>query len=457
MKFPFSTPVPAIDATSEHSTALTRNTETPLRKKLAKPRNPVWSWKQWQRLLKGRALGQVVIQFTDQCNASCAQCGMRRENEYDRKTLNLIDVKRMLEAMAQQSIQAVSFTGGEPLLYLKQISECIRYARDLGIPYVRTGTNGFLFRQHHRPDFASKMHTLAETLVESGLYTFWISIDSANPTIHERNRGLPDVMAGIEKALPIFHKHGLYPSANLGINRYMGAGGTPKFLTENQEDESEFYQFCQSSFREFYQHVSNMGFTIVNACYPMNFEQDSHDAVYTATSDGDFINFNNREKAVLFQALYDTIPEFRSQLRIFTPRSSLRTLIDYYRGVQNTADYACHGGIDFFFVDSRDMNTYPCGFRGQENLGKFWELDLNQLQNRPHCKDCDWECFRDPSTLIGPVLEFLQSPSQLTRRWWKDRAQAKLWFEDMRYYQACNFFSGLTAPNYQALAKFKKI
>jgi hypothetical protein len=30
--------------------------------------------------------------------------------------------------------------------------------------------------------------------------------------------GLNGVIKGIEKALPIFHKHGIYPAANLGIN-----------------------------------------------------------------------------------------------------------------------------------------------------------------------------------------------------------------------------------------------
>ena len=200
--------------------------------------SPLLSWRNWKQLRSGHLPGQVIIQLTDQCNASCSQCGMRRENKFTRSTLAVDDIKRMLDAMAERGVVAVSFTGGEPLLYLNQLEECVRHARSVGIRYIRTGTNGFMFRNHERPEFQKKVHELAGRLATSGLYTFWISIDSAFAEIHEKNRGLPNSIAGIEKALPIFHEHGLYPSSNLGINRYLGgvnkapdisgANGAPK-------------------------------------------------------------------------------------------------------------------------------------------------------------------------------------------------------------------------------------
>jgi hypothetical protein len=92
---------------------------------------------------------------------------------------------------------------------------------------VRTGTNGFLFREHDRPDFASRMADLAKILVASGFNAFWISVDSADADLHEINRGLPGVIQGIKKALPILHDHGLFPAANLGINRLTGGPDGP--------------------------------------------------------------------------------------------------------------------------------------------------------------------------------------------------------------------------------------
>jgi MoaA/NifB/PqqE/SkfB family radical SAM enzyme len=415
--------------------------------------SPLLSWKNWQALLRGRLPGQVVIQFTDQCNASCAQCGMRRENTFNRSTLAVDEVKRLLDSMAAQGIEAVSFTGGEPLLYLKPITECIRHARAVGIRYVRTGTNGFMFRNAHKPDVEQRIHQLADTLATSGLYTFWISIDSADIAVHEHNRGLVGSIAGIEKALPIFHQYGLHPSANLGINRYMGRFAPPS-SDPAAFDMASFTEHFRTAFRDFYQYIAHLGFTIVNACYPMDFDDSESNAVYTATSLDDFVKFSPAEKQALFQAMYEVIPEFRHRLRIFTPRSALRALIQQYGGESDNS-YACRGGIDFFFVDARDMNTYPCGFRGEENLGRFWHLDLKQLNQKAWCKQCDWECFRDPSELSGPLLDLRQQPVQLLKRFWQDREYMRLWLSDLQYYRACQYFNAMTPPNYSQLARFE--
>jgi hypothetical protein len=41
------------------------------------------------KLSRGRVPGQVVIQYTDVCNASCPQCGMRRDAPFKRSTLGM--------------------------------------------------------------------------------------------------------------------------------------------------------------------------------------------------------------------------------------------------------------------------------------------------------------------------------------------------------------------------------
>jgi MoaA/NifB/PqqE/SkfB family radical SAM enzyme len=173
-------------------------------------------------LLRSRLPGQIIIQYTDMCNALCPQCGMRATESFRRSTLDLDTAKRIIDRAASNGVSALSLTGGEPLLFLEQVAELIRHARNAGITYTRTGTNGFLFMNHDRPDYEKRVSKIAETLARSGLYTFWISIDSCIPAIHEQMRGLPGVISGIEKALPILHEHGIYPSANLGINRNIG-------------------------------------------------------------------------------------------------------------------------------------------------------------------------------------------------------------------------------------------
>jgi hypothetical protein len=270
-------------------------------------------------------------------------------------------------------------------------------------------------------------------------------------TVHERNRGLPGVMEGIHKALPIFHAHHLYPTANLGLNRYLGSEMAPP---GGPFDAKAYYAHFRDGFRRFYQYVYGMGFTIVNACYPMNFDANDTTSVYTATAMTDFVSFSHAEKEQLFRAMFDTIPEFCHKLRIFTPMSSLQPLIRHYEGREDMG-YACRGGIDFFFVDAKDMTTYPCGFRGDEGLGPFWDLDLQKdIDPTAWCKQCDWECFRDPSELMGPVLELFQNPWHMVKRFWADRDYARLWATDIQYYRACDFFNAACPPNDKKLARF---
>jgi len=398
--------------------------------------------------------GQLVIQLTDRCNALCPQCGMRKTEAFPRSTLPVDDVKRMIDRAAENGIKVISFTGGEPLLLLNDLVLLANHAGSAGIKYIRTGTNGFVFSNSHRSLFYSRVTRLAERLAATPIRNLWISIDSAIPAIHEEMRGLPGVIKGIEKAIPIFHEHGIYPSANLGINRNIGGELTKRLRrgpsSENDSSGGLFYEAFRTAFQDFYRFVVGLGFTIVNCCYPMssNYDQKTSDLkpVYAATSEDRVVTFSRREKALLFQAALDTIPEFRSKIRIFSPRTSLYALIGQYTEGPQKA-YPCRGGIDFFFVSCEDGNVYPCGYRGDENLGKYWNMDRKALKNGFACYQCDWECFRDPSELFGPLLHVLSDPFGFLKRIRRDARYFRLWIDDLKYYRACDLFDGRKPPD----------
>lgn len=65
-------------------------------------------------LLKQRIPGQLVVQVTDRCNATCPQCGMRVSRVFPRSRLELGRLFSIIDAAAEKGIQALSFTGGEP-------------------------------------------------------------------------------------------------------------------------------------------------------------------------------------------------------------------------------------------------------------------------------------------------------------------------------------------------------
>jgi uncharacterized Fe-S cluster-containing radical SAM superfamily protein len=387
--------------------------------------------------LGGHVPGQVVIQLTDRCNARCAQCGMRVTSPFSRSTLSMERIRKIVDTMAERNMQAVSFTGGEPFLVRNRLMDCLKYAGRKHIRFIRTGTNGYMFCNHASPGFADAMHDLAARLAATKVRNVWISLDSCDPDLHEQNRGLPGMVEGLTRALPIFHEHGIFPSANLGINRL--TGGDPEELAPGQPQDVLQAGF-ERSFERFFSFSGELGFTIVNCCYPMSME-DASQAVYAATSAETMIRFTAKEKVAMFTALYNILPRFRSRMRLFTPRSSLLGLIDQYKG-RPLSSAPCRGGLDFFFIDTKSGHVFPCGYRADEDLGPLEDLDFSSLPKTPFCRACDWECFRDPSEMTFPLTELMRHPMNICSKMVRDAHYRRVFLEDIRYYKACGYFNG---------------
>jgi sulfatase maturation enzyme AslB (radical SAM superfamily) len=423
--------------------------------------NPAYIHRKWREKLIKLTPGQLVIQITDHCNAKCPQCSMRVTSDFKRHTLNKKEVFQMIDAAGAMGIKAVSFTGGEPFLLQDDLFAYIDRAGQNHIPFIRTGTNGFMFAGHNRPNFKDKTARLADRLAATPLGNFWISLDSFEPEIHERMRGFKGVVDGISKALPIFQDAGIYPSVNLGINRNLGGQLTqdlnPRDFNSARAYETAVYHTYSRAFSQFYEQVIELGFTIVNSCYPMSIESGCNglEAVYQASTTADIVRYTKNEKRMVFRALGDCIGKYRDRIRIFSPQSSLNALAG-----ENNKDIdfssPCLGGINYFFVDSAKGDTFPCGYRGGDNLGKFWKMKGALRPVEKNCRRCDWECFRDPSELIAPVLDLLSSPLGLAKQISKNPGHYVRWGKDLRYYHCCDYFDGRKAPDYKRMAGMKK-
>jgi MoaA/NifB/PqqE/SkfB family radical SAM enzyme len=420
-------------------------------------------------LCSNRIPGQLVIQMTDRCNACCPQCGMRVTESFARTSLDAGLIRRLIDAAAENNFQAVSFTGGEPLLYSDDLVKLIRHAGDAGIPYIRTGTNGYIFRNPRRPGFRKRVYGLAEALADTPLRNFWISLDSSFDAVHEQMRGFKGVVEGIEKALPIFHELGIYPSVNLGINRNLRGVMTrsiqyDRFGSPQHYLEAFYEGFCLG-FEQFYRRVVDLGFTIANTCYPMSIDADEREmglsAVYAASATTDVVRFTAAEKVILFKALRRAVQNWRHKIRIFSPLCAIDALINQYGGAANGPEpQGCRGGIDFFFVEAGSGSTYPCGYRGNEDLGKLWRLDVTSLSDRiggEPCTRCDWECFRDPTEFMSPFLKAFSTPWELLKQVCLHPRSLQPWMQDLLYYRACDFFDGRRPPDYPRLAAYKAL
>ena len=120
----------------------------------------------------GRVLRDLRISITPRCNYHCVYCHpMGMEMSDPPGTVTTDDVRHFLRAAASLDMDAVRFTGGEPLVR-RELPEMIEAAAATpGVRDVAVTTNGTLFRRRHRE------------LLDAGLSRVNISIDAMNPEV----------------------------------------------------------------------------------------------------------------------------------------------------------------------------------------------------------------------------------------------------------------------------------
>ncbi len=120
----------------------------------------------------------LYINPADGCNLHCKHCWVN-EGSRTGKLLSLEQWKDLLTQAKALGAGYVKLTGGEPLLY-KDIVPLYRFTADI-FPQVAIETNGTL-----QPD------GLWETFLNKKPFHVSVSIDSANPDIHDEFRGGTD-------------------------------------------------------------------------------------------------------------------------------------------------------------------------------------------------------------------------------------------------------------------------
>ncbi|WP_457632576.1 GTP 3',8-cyclase MoaA [Oceanithermus desulfurans] len=143
----------------------------------------------------GRVLRDLRISITPRCNYHCVYChplGMEMSDPPG--TVTTDDVRHFLHAAARLGMDAVRFTGGEPLVR-RELPEMIEAAATTpGVRDVAVTTNGTLFRRRHKE------------LLAAGLSRVNISIDAVNPDVFRnltRGGEIAQVWDAIELALEL--------------------------------------------------------------------------------------------------------------------------------------------------------------------------------------------------------------------------------------------------------------
>ncbi|MBR3249355.1 MAG: radical SAM protein [Clostridia bacterium] len=116
----------------------------------------------------------AYIEVTRACNLRCKHC-LNNSGEVMKNQLCKEDFLKLISDFANEGIQEIRFTGGEPLVH-KNIFEFIEYAHNLGL-YTSIGTNGTLITED-----------IAKKLTKVGLNMAIVSVDGTMEA-HDKIRG----------------------------------------------------------------------------------------------------------------------------------------------------------------------------------------------------------------------------------------------------------------------------
>ena len=310
--------------------------------------------------LKYGMTGQVIWAITNVCNAKCSFCSYPDGKGGEPCHVDLATARKVLDMLYQRNLRIISFTGGEPLLN-PDVYPIIRYAVDKGF-ITRTGTNGSALNP-----------VTIEKLKQSGIRNIWISLDSEDAALHDKNRGIPGLTAHIREMVPLMKQAGLRVNAAAPVNKLIG------------------------DWRAFLSHVRSLGLDTVAFCYPMT----AMAASYGGAAASSLVEFTPEELLKALQEIKELKERPYEGVRIINPAAGLEEMMRFQAG--EAAKFPCLGGYKFFYLDWK-LTLYRCAFLA-ENFGNVLELG-DRTFPPSDCNRCMWQCFRDPSVFYHIPLKF---------------------------------------------------
>jgi MoaA/NifB/PqqE/SkfB family radical SAM enzyme len=142
--------------------------------------------------------GFCCIGIVDICMLKCQMCQKWKD---DPGTLGITQPTtaqwkvfiRQLRDLVDENFE-IDFGGGEALMH-PDLLELVTYAKSLGFRNA-IASNGYLINEE-----------MAKRIVDSGLDSIVLSLDSLNPEIHDRMRGRPGVAERVLKAIEYLRKY----------------------------------------------------------------------------------------------------------------------------------------------------------------------------------------------------------------------------------------------------------
>jgi MoaA/NifB/PqqE/SkfB family radical SAM enzyme len=293
--------------------------------------------------------GKKIVNFTitNGCNAKCIYCSFHLNKRP--VIVRFPKAKRAIDFMVKNDVGVLSLTGGEPFLN-PDLARIARYAKRKGL-IVYTGTNGTLLDEKR-----------LKALKDSGLDALWISYESTDDTVFEKNRGVP----GLAKRI----RAGLRTCKRLGLNIFCISLINKSILSLNDHAAK----------------LLDLGFTKVKFDYPMDFPLRS---TYLGWSDSPLLKFSGDEmEHMIKQILKLKRSKKKGAIKVINPIQGLTGAIEHFHGRRPA--FKCTAGEKVLYLDT-DLRFFRCPAL-PDVIGEVGgRLDCNTID----CEKCYYQGVRD--------------------------------------------------------------
>ncbi len=148
----------------------------------------------------------VVWNFTNMCNLRCRHCYQRADKPLPNE-LSLEEKINLVKQLDEADVASIAFSGGEPLIhphFLRVAFEAHRRGM-----YVAVATNGMVITD----EMAKKMKKAGVEYVE-------ISLDAADPVLHDRFRGVKGAWEAAIKGIKNSVENGFLTAIATTVTKY---------------------------------------------------------------------------------------------------------------------------------------------------------------------------------------------------------------------------------------------
>jgi MoaA/NifB/PqqE/SkfB family radical SAM enzyme len=308
-------------------------------------------WQMAKQALQDGGPGMCQFALTSACNARCSFCNFAVDKMpiEQRQAVTLAQAQKATEILYRNGVYFLIYVGGEPLMH-PDLDAMIAHATQIGMSTMIV-TNGALLTIQR-----------VEQLAAAGLQSAIISIDAANVSAHEGNRGLRGVCDRIRTANQALQRHHINSTASVTMSRLV-------------DDYSALPPFLQ-----------DLGFDSVTFSYPLTTLSSS----YLGFGESELVSYTPEELHERFEA----IKALKREFHVVNPTASIADMQRHLR--QEPEQFGCLAGWKYFYLDW-ELNLFRCN-NWAEPMCHIDDFDGSQ-RVRDGCTACTVDCYRDSSVM----------------------------------------------------------